>query len=81
MPLDDQLIDQLLEGCTTPEEILGESGLLKRLTQKIAERALEAEMDHHLGYPKHDPIGNNSGNSRNGNSSKTVRSEHGDLDL
>lgn len=81
MPLDDQLIDQLLEGCTTPEEILGESGLLKRLTQKIAERALEAEMDHHLGYPKHDPIGNNSGNSRNGKSSKTVRSEHGDLDL
>ncbi|MCU7809089.1 MAG: hypothetical protein KZQ73_14660 [Candidatus Thiodiazotropha sp. (ex Semelilucina semeliformis)] len=38
MLLDDQLIDQLLAGCTTPEEILGESGLLKRLTQKIADR-------------------------------------------
>lgn len=81
MPLDDHLIDQLLEGCSTPEEILGESGLLKRLTQRIAERALEAEMDHHLGYPKHDAAGNNSGNARNGKSSKTVRSEQGALDL
>lgn len=81
MPIDDQLIDQLLEGCNTPEEILGESGLLKRLTQRIAERALEAEMDHHLGYSKHDPAGNHSGNSRNGKSRKTVRSQQGEIEL
>ena len=35
MPIPDKLIDQLLEGCSSPEEILGESGLLKQLTKCI----------------------------------------------
>jgi transposase-like protein len=81
MPITDKLIDQLLEGCTSPDDILGESGLLKQLTKKVAERALEAEMESHLGYAKHDPGGKNSGNSRNGKSRKSVRSVHGDIDL
>ena len=66
MPISDELIDQLLEGCSSPEEILGESGLLKQLTKKVAERALEAEMESHLGYSKHESAGKNTGNSRNG---------------
>lgn len=74
MPISNELIDQLLKDCHSPEDLLGESGLLKQLTQKLAERALEAEMAVHLGYAKHPPSGNNSGNSRNGLSSKTVRS-------
>ncbi len=45
MPISDKQIDQLLEGCFSPEEILGETGLLKQLTKKVAERALAAEMD------------------------------------
>jgi len=81
MPISDKLIDQLLEGCDSPEDILGESGLLKQLTQKVANRALEAEMEHHLGYAKHDPAGKNTGNSRNGKSSKCVRSVHGEIEL
>jgi len=81
MPITDKLIDQLLEGCTSPDDILGESGLLKQLTQKVAERALEAEMESHLGYAKHDPSGKNTGNSRNGKSRKSVRSVHGDMEL
>lgn len=81
MPISDKLIDQLLEGNKSPEDILGEDGLLKQLTKRVAERALEAEMDHHLGYQKNDPVGNNSGNSRNGKSSKKVRSVHGEIDL
>ena len=81
MPISDKLIDQLLEGNKSPEDILGEEGLLKELTKRVAERALEAEMDHHLGYKKNDPSGNNTGNSRNGKGRKKVRSVHGEIDL
>lgn len=82
MPISDKLIDQLLEGCDSPEDILGEAGLLKQLTKKVAERAaLNAEMEQHLGYAKHVPAGRNSGNSRNGKSNKKVRSVHGEIDL
>lgn len=81
MPISDKLIDQLLEGNNSPESILGEDGLLKQLTKRIAERALDAEMDQHLGYSKHEVAGRNTGNSRNGKSRKTVRSIHGEIDL
>ena len=81
MPISDKLIDQLLDGCDSPEDILGETGLLKQLTKKVAERALEAEMEAHLGYAPNDSTGNNSGNSRNGKTKKTVRSTNGDIEL
>ncbi len=81
MPIPYNLIDLLLEGCSSPEDILGESGLLKQLTKRIAERVLDAEMDSHLGYAKHASHGKNTGNSRNGKSSKTVRSVHGRASL
>lgn len=81
MPISDKLIDQLLEGCDSPDDILGEAGLFKQLTKKVAERALNAEMEQHLGYAKHAPEGKNSGNSRNGKSSKKVRSVHGEIEL
>lgn len=81
MPISDNIIDQLLEGCNSPEDILGEAGLLKQLTKKVAERALEAEMEMHLGYSKNEPSGRNTGNSRNGKTRKTVRSTDGELEL
>jgi len=37
---------------------------LKELFKEALQQILEAEMEEHLGYPKHDPAGNNSGNSR-----------------
>ncbi len=73
MPVSDQLIDQLLADYKSPEDLLGEQGILKQLTKKLAERALEAEMEQHLGYAKHDAAGKNTGNSRNGKSRKSVR--------
>ena len=81
MPISDKLIDQLLDGCDSPDDILGEAGLLKQLTKKVAERALEAEMQAHLGYAPNDAAGNNSGNSRNGKTKKAVRSTNGDVEL
>ena len=74
-----ELVDELLKGYEKPEDIIGENGLLKRLTKSLLERALNAELTHHLGYEKHDPAGHHSGNSRNGNTSKTVKGEFGEL--
>lgn len=81
MPISDDLIDKLLEGNNSPEELLGQDGLLKQLTKRVAERALEAEMAQYLGYPKNSSKGRNTGNSRNGKSQKSVRSVHGDIDV
>jgi putative transposase len=48
-----ELIDELLNEYETPQNILGEEGLLKELTRAVIERCLETELDTHLGYPKH----------------------------
>ena len=58
-------------------ELVGPGGLLTGLTKTVLETALEAEMTEHLGYDKHDPMGRNGGNSRNGTRSKTVLTEIG----
>lgn len=73
----DELLDELLSDRQSPAEILGESGLLKQFTKRLVERALAGELNHHLNYADD----SDSRNSRNGHSSKTVQSEHGELDL
>ena len=62
----DEVLDQLLEDCDKPEDILGANGLLASLQKSILERILEAELTDHLGYCKHEAAGRGSGNSRNG---------------
>lgn len=81
MPIDNKLIDNLLKDYKTPEEILGDNGLLKQLTKAVLERAMQAELTQHLGYEPHDAAGDNSGNSRNGKSHKTLKGEFGNLPL
>lgn len=75
------LIDQLLADYKSPEDVLGENGLLKQLTKAVLERALKAELSHHLGYEKHSLEGKNSGNSRNGKSKKTLKGDFGTLPI
>ena len=77
----DALLDELLKGCRTPEDILGEHGLLKQLTRRMAERALEAEMGDRLGYETYAPEGRGTGNSRNGKNKKTVQSDAGQFEI
>ena len=78
-PVSDKLIDELLEQHgRTPEDV---NGLLKQLTKAVLERALQGEMTHHLGYDKHDPAGQNSGNSRNGVTRKTLKGDFGEIEL
>jgi putative transposase len=62
-------------------DLVGPAGLLTRLTKQVFETALEEEMSEHLGYDKHDPVGRNSGNSRNGVRTKTVLTEVGPVEI
>ena len=73
----DALLDELLEEHQSPEEILGESGLLKQLSKRLIERALAGELKAHL--KEQAEAGQN--NSRNGHSKKTVQSNHGEMEL
>jgi putative transposase len=81
MAIDVKLIDQLLADYKKPEDIIGESGLLKQLTKALLERALHAELTEHVGYEKHDPAGHHSGNSRNGTTKKNLKGDFGELEL
>jgi len=81
MAIRNELVDELIKDYKKPEDILGENGILKQLTKAILERTLSAELTHHLGYEKHAPEGKNKGNSRNGTSGKTLKSDLGDLPI
>ena len=81
MTIDVTVIDELLKKYKSPEEILGENGLLKQLTKAVLQRALQAEMTHHLGHEKHAPVSNKTGNSRNGTSKKTMKGDFGTLEI
>src|ERR1700683_4204969 len=81
MAIDLNLIDKLLADYKSPKHIIGEHGLLKQLTKALLERAMQAEMTEHLGYAKHDQAGNNSGNSRNGKTTKALKGDFGEMPL
>lgn len=81
MGIDDEVLDRLMAGYEKPEDLLGEQGLFKQLQKRLLERALGAELTHHLGYEKHAVKGRKSGNSRNGKSQKTLQTEQGPLEL
>src|SRR5215216_6007591 len=69
----DAILDQLLAGAD-PKTAFDPNGLLDGLKKALAERALNAEMDHHLG-------GEEAGNSRNGYGRKTVLTDTGKIEL
>jgi len=77
----DALLDELLKDYTDPKEILGEHGLLRQLTTRVVERALEAELTAHLGYAPHARNGRSSENYRNGKGKKTVQTETAQFDI
>lgn len=81
MTIKPEVLDELLAGVSSPEDLMGDAGLFRQLKKALMERALGAELTHHLGYEKGDPAGRGSGNSRNGHSAKTVLTEDGELDL
>jgi putative transposase len=79
--LPDDVVDELLAGARTEEEIVGPGGLLGQLTKRLVERALEVELTDHLGYEPHREPPGGTGNTRNGASSKTLQTEHGPVEI
>ena len=81
MPIDPKLLDELLKGYKKPEDLWGEKGIFGQIQKAMMERVLEDEMKFHLGYDKHSAEGNNTGNSRNGKSKKTITTENDSLNI
>jgi transposase-like protein len=73
-------LDEVLKGKKT-EEIVGPNGLLKQLTKALLERAMNAELTHHLSYEKGQPEGRGSGNNRIVTSRKTVQGDFGTTEI
>ena len=72
-------VDMLIESDSDFSNILGKEGLIKQLSKCILERALEAEMQAHLGYDRYER--NASDNARNGSFKKNLTTENGQLEL
>jgi putative transposase len=79
--LPDAVIDDLLAGARSEEEMVGPGGLLARLTKRLVERALEVELTDHLGYEPHAEPPGGTGNTRNGSTSKTLITDHGPVPI
>ena len=84
----DQLIDELLEDCHSPEDIVGESGLLKQLSKRLIERSLAGELTHHLNTEAQSSADSNDEgekegvkHSRNDHSKKTIQTQQGEREI
>ena len=75
---DPKLIDELAKSIKTEKDL---AALSKHLLKLTVERAMNAEMDEHLGYEKHAVEGKNSGNNRNGYSQKTLQGDFGEVQI
>ncbi|KJS19654.1 MAG: transposase [Clostridiaceae bacterium BRH_c20a] len=74
----DKTIKELAGECKTVEDV---HNMLKDLFKDTLQQIFETEMDEHIGYKKHSPEGNNTGNSRNGYSKKTIQTKLGKSEI
>jgi len=74
----EELAAELAKGVKTEKDLADPLGQLMKMT---IQKALDAEMENHLGYEKHSPTGRNKKNSRNGYSKKTVKGDSGELEI
>jgi len=81
MATTEELLDVLMKDYKKPEDLIGEKWLLKQLTKRLLERAMQAKLTEYIGYEKHAPQGKNSGNSRNGGYKQTITGEFGNLEV
>jgi putative transposase len=77
--ISDEVLDALLAGASTAEEIAGPDGVLAYLTRRLLNRALEAELTEDLGYPPGQAPPGGAGNARNGQPAKTLLTDQGPL--
>ena len=69
-------IDLLVSKDVDLSNVLSEGGLLKQLTKRLVEKALQSEMNNHLGYDRYDRVVT-SNNARNGISQKNLITDNG----
>ena len=81
MAITDEMLDEMLGTAKTQDDVFGRDGLINTLSKRLLERMFDSELTHHLGYEKHAIAGRNSGNSRNGKTTKTIKTSHGELEL
>lgn len=74
-------IKEVAKKYKTMDDLMAPDGLIKQLMKAAIEGMLESEMDHHLGYPKHETVNKKIKNSRNGTSNKKVRTTIGEVEL
>lgn len=79
MAIRTELLDELLKDYKKPEDLMGDSGILKELTKALVERCLNAEIDHHMTESKADP--DRPKNRRNGYSPKTIKGTFGEAEI
>src|SRR5580693_6570097 len=79
--LPDELVDELLAGASTEEQLVGPGGLLAGLTKRLVERAMEVELTDHLGYEHGQAPPGGTDNTRNGSTPKTLVTEHGPVGI
>ena len=79
--ISNEMIDELLAGALTEQEIAGPGGLLAELTKRLVERAMEVELTDHVGYEPHQEPPGGAGNTRNGTTPKTLITEHGTVPI
>jgi putative transposase len=79
LEIGDEVLDALLAGAKTAQEIAGPDGLLGHLTRRLLNRALEAELTEHLGYETGQAPSGGAGNARNGRPGKTILTDQGPL--
>jgi Transposase, Mutator family len=75
-----EVLDQLMAGCQKPEDLTAPEGPLALLKEALTERALQAEMTHHLGDGPGDQPPAQQDNRRNGQSLKTMRTDDGPVE-
>ena len=81
MAIKRELVDELLKDAD-PKKVFSSEGLMAELKKALAERMLNAEMDHHLDNEATvEPEGSSGSNHRNGYSRKTILTENGQIDL
>ena len=77
-----ELLDELLQNYSKPEDLIGEGGILKQLTAALVERCLTAEIEHHLDEERSEPVEEGTPrNRRNGYSQKTIKGEFGEAEI
>jgi putative transposase len=76
-----RVLDELLQSCDRPEDLLGSDGLMRDLKRALMQRMLGAELTDHLGYENGEDAPPVQSNRRNGASRKTVKSEDGAFEI